>query len=101
MNLAIVPISIRDASAWIEAFHRYHDPPRGGIVAIAVAEGERMCGVAIIGRPVARKLQDGFTAEVTRVCTDGTKNAGSALYGAARRVDAHPTQQKLRWEAPA
>lgn len=86
MSLSIVPVSIRDASAWVEAMHRHHKPPRGGIVALAIAEGERMCGVAIIGRPVSRKLQDGFTAEVTRVCTDGTRNACSALYGAARRV---------------
>lgn len=31
-------------------------------------------------------LQDGFTCEVTRLATDGTTNACSMLYGAARRA---------------
>ena len=43
-------------------------------------------GVAIIGRPVARLLDDGRTAEVLRVATDGTGNACSMLYGAAHRA---------------
>jgi hypothetical protein len=51
-----------------------------------VTDGERVCGVAIVGRPVARGLDDGLTLEITRVCTDGTPNAASALYGAARRA---------------
>jgi hypothetical protein len=45
-----------------------------------------LVGVAIAGRPVARKLQDGATVEVTRTCTDGTKNANSMLYGAITRA---------------
>jgi hypothetical protein len=43
-------------------------------------------GVAIVGRPNALGLQDGSTAEVLRVCTDGVRNGCSALYGAARRA---------------
>lgn len=39
-----------------------------------------------MGRPVARHQDDGWTLEVTRCCTDGTKNAASMLYGAARRA---------------
>jgi len=39
-----------------------------------------------VGRPVARKIDDGLTCEVTRLCTDGTYNACSLLYAAARRV---------------
>ncbi len=42
-------------------------------------------GVAIIGRPVARGLDDGWTLEVTRLATDGCPNACSALYAAAWR----------------
>ena len=45
-----------------------------------------ICGVAVIGRPIARNLDDGETCEVTRVATDGTKNACSMLYGAASRA---------------
>lgn len=116
-------------------------------MAVAAAGAEEPCGVAVVGRPVARHLQDGWTAEVTRVATDGTRNACSMLYGACwracralgwrrlvtytldtepgtslraagwtlvgdagggswscasrPRVDRHPLQQKLRWEASA
>lgn len=40
----------------------------------------------MVGRPVARVLDDGWTLEVNRVATDGCENACSALYGAARRI---------------
>ena len=59
---------------------------QGGLFALAAVKGEQIVGVAIIGRPVARMLQDGYTAEVTRLCTDGTRNACSFLYGAAWRA---------------
>src|SRR6185437_1547211 len=42
--------------------------------------------VVIVGRPVARASDDGFTAEVTRCCTDGSRNACSMLYRAAWRA---------------
>lgn len=59
---------------------------RGGKFAVAVADGERICGVSIVGRPIARMLDDGWTAEVTRLATDGTKNACSILYAASWRA---------------
>ena len=43
-------------------------------------------GVAIVGRPVARWHDDGFTLELNRTVTDGYKNANSMLYGACARV---------------
>lgn len=62
-------------------------PPQGGLFALACSDGERIRGVAIIGRPVARELaSDDFAAEVTRCCTDGARNACSILYGAAWRA---------------
>jgi len=70
----------------VEQNHRHHRAPQGGIFAIAVAEDGEIRGVAIVGRPVARNAQDGWTAEVTRVCTDGSRNACSMLYGAAWRA---------------
>ena len=85
-KLGLVPISIRDAKVYVNAHHRHHPAPTGGLFAVAVAVGENIVGVAIVGRPVARHLQDGYTAEVTRVCTDGTKNACSMLYSAAWRA---------------
>lgn len=45
-----------------------------------------MVGCAVCGRPVSRALDDGLTCEINRLCTDGTKNACSMLYGACCRV---------------
>lgn len=55
-------------------------------MACATDEASEPCGVAIIGNPVARMLDDGWTAEVTRLCTTGERNACSILYAAAWRA---------------
>ncbi len=145
MSLELVPITLREANRFVEQHHRHHQPARGCRFCVAVAQDDEVVGVAIITRPVARRLDDGWTAEVSRVATDGTRNACSKLYGAAwraaralgfrrlitytlpeeggaslrgagwrcvgeagggswsrrdrPRVDLHPLQQKLRWEA--
>src|SRR5688500_16099970 len=82
----IVPVTFRQACAFIQAHHRHHRPPRGMKFAVGVADGDRLVGVATVGRPVARHLDDGQTVEVTRTCTLGTRNANSMLYGAAWRA---------------
>lgn len=84
--LQIQPITQAEAKSFIATHHRHHKPPVGWLFGIAVNDGEKVCGVAWVGRPVARLLDDGMTAEVNRCCTDGTKNACSALYGAAWRA---------------
>jgi hypothetical protein len=145
VTLQLVPATREEANAFVLAHHRHHDPVIGHIFAVAAAVDETVVGVAIVGRPVARMLDNGWTAEVTRVCTNGARNACSFLYGAcwraARalgyrklitytlaseggaslraagwrcvgeagggswsrrerpRVDTHPTQTKMRWEA--
>jgi hypothetical protein len=84
--LHLVPTSLREANAFVLLHHRHHKPVRGCIAVVAVAEGDVVRGVCIVGRPVARRLQDGWTAEVNRVATDGARNACSMLYGAAWRA---------------
>ncbi len=84
--LTITPITQREANAYVAKHHRHHKPVVGAIFCVAVSAGEEVHGVAIVGRPVARMLQDGWTAEVTRCCTDGTRNAPSMLYRAAWRA---------------
>lgn len=86
MKLQIVPIFRDEAFAFIEKHHRHHGKPVGGLFQIAVSNGTEIVGVAMIGRPVARALQDGFTAEVNRLCTDGTPNTCSMLYAASWRA---------------
>lgn len=146
MKRSLCPVTLREARSFVAQHHRHHGAPQGGVFAIGLAVEEVVVGVVIVGRPVARMLQDGWTAEVTRLCTDGTRNACSQLYSAAwraaramgyrrlltytlpgeggaslrasgwhliaeagggawsresrPRVDTHPMQRKLRWEAP-
>ena len=85
-RLQLVPITLRDAHAFVAQRHRHHRPSTGGLFAVACSVAERIVGVAVIGRPVARKAQDGWTAEVNRLATDGTPNACSMLYRAAWRA---------------
>lgn len=84
--ITIVPMTLREANAFVAEHHRHHEPPQGALFAIGAAARSAIIGVAIVGRPVARMLATDFTAEVTRLCTDGSRNACSALYGAAWRA---------------
>lgn len=86
MTLTLVPVHRDDAMAYVAAMHRHHGRPQGYRYAIGAACDGQLVGVAIVGRPLARGLQDGWTVEVTRVCTDGTRNTCSLLYGAAWRA---------------
>jgi hypothetical protein len=82
----ICPITITEARAYVTRHHRHHRAPVSGLFAVACEADGQIVGVAIVGRPVARGLQDGYTAEITRLCTDGTKNACSMLYAASWRA---------------
>lgn len=87
MSLRIVPIDLAAAREFVAAHHRHHEPPIGHKFSVGVARDEVLVGVAIIGRPVSRVIQsEGATLEVIRSATDGTRNANSMLYGAARRA---------------
>ena len=86
MSLVIRPIILREANAYVAQNHRHNIPANGHKWSLACYDDDRLCGVAIAGQPIARKLDDGLTIEVRRVCTDGTYNACSKLYGACARV---------------
>ena len=79
MKLQVIPISIKDANLFVTNFHRHNKPVRGAKFAIGVSYDDQLVGVGILGRPVARKLDDGFTAEVVRSCVhpDAPKNTNS------------------------
>ena len=102
-RLCIVPCTIADASAVVARWHRHHDPPVGGLFALGVVDGAgKLRGVAIVGRPVARNADNGWTCEVVRVATDGCPNACSALYGAAwRAARALGSRQMLTYTLPS
>lgn len=77
---------MKTANAFVQQYHRHHKPTRGHKFSIGVSDNGALVGVAICGRPVARRLDDGYTLEVNRLCTDGTPNACSILYAAAYRA---------------
>jgi hypothetical protein len=85
VELEITPIALDEANAFVALHHRHHKPVPGAKFCIAVSDGT-VRGVAIVGRPVARMSDDGWTLEVNRCCTDGARNACSMLYGAAWRA---------------
>lgn len=87
-ELVFTPITLTEAMAFVDQHHRHHKAPQGGLFAIAVSNGEEVLGVAIVGRPVARMVDDGWTAEVTRLCTveGAPMGIASKLYARAAQV---------------
>jgi len=84
--MKIIPIKQKEAKAYIDKYHRHHKSPVGSIFQIAVEHEGEVVGVAMVGRPVSRHLDNGWTLEVNRLCTNGKKNACSMLYSACWRV---------------
>jgi hypothetical protein len=85
-GLTIRPVSLKTAQEYVRDYHRHNKPPVGHKFSVGLYDDGRLVGVATAGRPVARMLDDGLTLEVTRTCTDGTRNANSMLYGAIVRA---------------
>jgi len=85
-----IPITLKEANDFVEQYHRHsrRTVRDSGKFAIGATTGEGMVGIAIVGRPIARLLNDGYTAEVTRVCVlkDSPKNTCSFLYGRCWRI---------------
>lgn len=82
-----IPLTRKEVNEYVDRLHRHHIHTQGDKYRIGVlAEDGHLCGVVQVGRPVSRCLDDGKTLEVTRLCTDGTKNACSFLYSRAARV---------------
>lgn len=86
MRVEIRPITLKKASEYINQNHRHHNATVGCKFAIGCFDNDKMVGCAVCGRPVSRHLDDGLTCEINRVCTDGTHNACSMLYGACCRI---------------
>lgn len=85
-RLTIAPCTLQEANAYVQKWHRHHGRVVGAKFSVGVRDADHVRGVAIVGRPVARHMDDGHTLEVTRVATDGVPNGCSALYGAAWRA---------------
>lgn len=91
MTLDLVPITLADAKRFVALHHRHNLPPCSWKFGVGVEEAGALVGVALVGRPVARKLDrrvdaGGRLVEILRTCTTGARNANSALYGASCRA---------------
>ena len=85
--MKVRPATFREACDFVAQLHRHNKPPRGHKFSLKlVDELDDIVGVAMVGRPIARHYDDGFTAEINRTCTDGARNANSQLYGACART---------------
>jgi hypothetical protein len=93
--MQIVPLSLKAANSYILANHRHHGKVQGHKFSVGLQMNGELVGCAVVGRPIARMLDDGLTAEVTRLCTDGTRNACSKLYTACQRIAAEMGYRKI------
>lgn len=84
--MRVVPLTLKQANELIASLHRHHKPVVGHRFSIGVEHDGELVGAAVVGRPVARAVEQYRVAEVTRLVTDGSKNACSALYSAAARI---------------
>ena len=88
--MKIIPITLKTANEFVTEHHRHHSKVQGCKFCVGVVDDtDELRGVAIVGRPVSRHLDDGVTAEVTRCCTDGIKNGCSFLYATCGRIAKH------------
>jgi len=87
VTLSLYPVSLAEANHFVMTHHRHHGRVQGHKFSIGLLRGDELVGVCIVGRPVARMLDDGLTLEVTRCCVmEGVPNGCSKLYGAAWRA---------------
>ena len=86
MALRHCHVELDVANGFVAERHRHHKPVVGHKFSLGAELDGALVGVCIVGRPVSRMRDDGETLEVTRLCTDGTRNACSFLYGAAARA---------------
>lgn len=85
-RLTVERLELGEANAFVREHHRHHRPVVGHLFSLGASLADKIVGVVIVGRPVSRHRDDGVTAEVTRLCTDGSANACSFLYGAAAKA---------------
>jgi hypothetical protein len=84
--MRIIPLELSALNVLVETLHGHHKAVRGHRFSIGLESNGKIVGGASIGRPTARLTNQHEVLEVTRLVTDGTANACSALYSAAARI---------------
>lgn len=94
--MKIVPLELKALNALVASLHRHHKPVQGHRFSIGVEHAGKIVGGCSVGRPTARLTNQKTVVEVTRLVTDGTKNACSILYAAAARVSSELGYDKIQ-----
>lgn len=82
-----IPLELKEANEFVAQLHRHHEPVHRDKFRVGCLDDTgKLCGVVQMARPVARRLDDGKTIEVVRLCSDGTYNVCSFLYSKAARI---------------
>lgn len=84
--LRAVPLELAESKAFVEKYHRHHGSVHRDKWRVGCADGDKLVGVANVGRPIARHLDDGHTLEVLRLCSTGEKDVCSFLYAKCARI---------------
>lgn len=82
----VIPLTLKQANDFVLKNHRHHKQVQGHRFSLGYEIAGEIVAVIICGRPVSRKTDFKSCLEITRMCSDGTKNACSKLYAAAARV---------------
>ena len=87
-ELSIIPLSLKEANEFVTKYHRHNKKCAGHKFSIGAVYKNEIVGVVIVGRPVARKLDNRFTLEINRNCVLDTAPKGtcSFLYSRAIKI---------------
>ena len=85
-RLEIVPVTQKEAHAFADRRYKQQKRIKGYQFSVGCTDGDRMVGVANVARPASRYMDDGWTLEMTGVCTDGSEDVRLMLYAAAWRA---------------
>lgn len=93
MSSRIIPLGLREANDFVEAHHRHsaRTSNDGGKFAIGLEHDGKLVGVAIVGRPIARGIQQMHgpgTAELLRCCIGpgAPEGSGKKLNSRCKRI---------------
>ena len=83
----LIPANAKEVNELVSKWHRHNAPLGGGsFFSVGLADNGALVGGVIVGPISARLLNSPYACELKRLVTDGTPNACSMLYGAARRA---------------
>ena len=87
-ELSIIPLSLKEANEFVTKHHRHNKKCAGHKFSVGAMYKNELVGVVIVGRPVARKLDNRFTLEINRNCVldSAPKGTCSFLYSRAMKV---------------